>query len=83
MNREVLFFVIIAMFIVGVGTIVIQSYNNNMELSLCKYNSYYHNVLFEDNLIFDKCLIIGAGGEELTLDEYKDRHKYDGIEVRK
>ncbi len=56
--------------------------NNNYQLKQCRYFNNYMETIYEDNPIFDKCIIV-EDGEELKLKEYFKKHKFDGIEVRK
>ncbi len=57
-------------------------FRNNYELRFCNHaTSMSMEVIYEDNLIYDKCIII-EDGEELTRKQWLKKHRYDGLEVR-
>lgn len=69
---------------------VISIIHNDIQLKRCRYGparysstmQYNIGTIYVENLIFDTCYLI-ENGDELTFKEYKNKHKYDGIEVRR
>ena len=57
-------------------------FNNSYELKQCKLFNDFERVIYEDNFLLDKCIII-EDGEELTIGKYFEKHRYDELEVRK
>lgn len=54
---------------------------NTTSLSNCGIVGSSNKVVYEKNLIINTCYVI-EDGEELTLNKWMHKHKYDGIEVR-
>lgn len=48
----------------------------------CIYYADQYDVIFDKSRLFNKCLFI-EDGEELTKTQYYNKHKYDGLEVRR
>ena len=71
-GRMKLGLVILIGFILFLGSIFLFIHvpsENNYQLKQCKYFNIYKEVIYEDNLVYDKCIII-EDGEELTIRKY-------------
>ncbi len=56
-------------------------FSNIQEVKTCKVFDLGYEVYLEDNLIYDKCIII-EDGEELTIRQHLKKHRFDGLDVK-
>ncbi len=82
MKEAVVFVSVILTIMFILFTFIICPVMNQAELRQCKVLAQYEETVYEPHFFLDKCYIIGDG-EELTINEYITKHKYDGVRVRK
>jgi hypothetical protein len=79
--KECIIVLISILLLIGVVFSFIILINNEGQLINCKILTSSHNTILDKSKLFDKCLIL-EDGDELTINEYSTKHKYDGIIMR-
>jgi hypothetical protein len=64
--------------------------NNNLELSTYReldvMKPFLNNIesfYIKKGLVRETCMVVDSDGEELSASNWVEKHKYDGLEVRK